>query len=238
MWDGMAGLKLCGLVPVLVAGALVGGCARPAADMPRGQAAYAIMPAPVGDTVRDYKIGPLDTISITVFQEPDLTLQNVQVDAGGNILLPLIGGVQAAGKNTVELSRLIADKLRLNYLVNPQVSVIVSASVSQKVTVDGSVTQPGVYAIQGRTTLVDAVAMARGTTRVAKLDQVIVFREIAGRPAVARFNLSDIRMGKQPNPEVLGNDLVVVGFSNVKGVYRDFMAAAPLTASFIYAIGR
>lgn len=235
----MAGLRLWAAAPVLAAVAtLLSGCARPAADIPRGQAAYAIMPAPVGDTVRDYKIGPLDTISITVFQEPDLTLQNVQVDAGGNILLPLIGGVQAAGKNTAELSKYIADKLRVRYLVNPQVSVIVSASVSQKVTVDGSVTQPGVYAIQGRTTLVDAVAMARGTTRVAKLDQVIVFRDINGRPAVARFNLTDIRMGKQPNPEVLGNDLVVVGFSNVKGVYRDFLASSPLVASFIYAVGR
>ena len=65
-----------------------------------------------------------------------------------------------------------------------------------------------------------------------------MFRDINGRPAAARFNVADIRLGKQPNPEILGNDTVVVGFSNLKGVYRDILAASPLVASFSYLIRR
>lgn len=228
-----------GIAAVLVPAMLLAACAKPTVGIPAGTDAYAVMPAPAaGNMIRDYRIGPFDTINITVFQEPDLTLQNVQVDAGGAILLPLIGQVQAGGKTSSALSADIADRLRARFLVNPQVSVIVATSVSQKVTVDGSVTQPGVYAIQGRTTLIDAIAMARGTTRVAALTQVLVFRDIDGRPAAARFNIADIRKGRQPNPEILGNDVVVVGFSGVKGFYRDFVSVAPLTASFIYLVKR
>ena len=102
----------------------------------------------------------------------------------------------------------------------------------QKVTVDGSVTEPGVYAIQGRTTLLDALAMAKGTTRVAALDQVLIFREENGENMVARFNVQAIRHGEAPNPEIQGNDIIVVGFSNLKGFYRDVLTMAPLLAAF------
>ena len=131
----------------------------------------------------------------------------------------------------------IAAKLG-RYIVRPQVAVSVVNAVSQKVTVDGSVEQPGVYAIQGRTTLIDALAMARGTSRVAALEEVIVFREIDGRPAAARFNIKEIRMGRQPNTEILGNDTVVVGFSNIKGVYRDLVGSSALLSSFVYLAAR
>lgn len=226
-WRGPL-LLLCGLTA----------CTRPNESIPVGEAAYQVMPAAApGDIPREYRIGALDTITISVFQEADLSLPNVAVDASGFILLPLIGNIRAAGLTTTELSQAIADKLD-HFLVRPQVSVTVVTSVSQKVTVDGSVEQPGVYAIQGKTTLIDALAMARGTNRTAALAEVIVFRDINGRPAAARFNVSDIRAGRQPNPEILGNDIVVVGFSNVKGVYRDLVAASPLIASFTYLISR
>ena len=229
---GLSGRLLLGLCLGLAA------CTRPNPTIPVGAAAYAVMPPPAPGTVRrEYRIGPLDTITITVFQEPDLSPANVVVDASGNVLLPLIGAVRAADLTSAELSQAIAAKLD-RFLVSPQVSVSVVNAVSQKVTVDGSVEQPGVYAIQGRTTLIDALAMARGTNRVAALDQVIVFREIDGRMAAARFNIKDIRMGLQVNPEILGSDTVVVGFSNVKGVYRDIVAASPLVASFSYLITR
>ena len=235
----MLGCRPGWVVSISLALLALAGCARPAKEIPTKGAAYALMPVPAPNNVpREYRIGPLDLINITVFQEPDLTLQNVQVDTGGSVILPLIGKVQAGGRTSSELSRDIAARLQASYLVNPQVSVIVATSVSQKVTVDGSVGQPGVYAIQGRTTLIDALAMARGTTRVASLNQILIFRDIDGRPAAARFNIARIRMGKEPNPEILGNDVVVVGFSNVKGVYRDFLAASALTSAFVYAVGR
>lgn len=216
----------------------IGACAKPNAAIPTGAAAYQVIPptAPAG-TTREYRIGAGDTLNVTVFQEPDLSVRELAVDASGDIALPLVGTVRATGLTAGELSRTLAARLDA-FLIRPQVSVSVATAVSQKVTVDGSVEQPGIYPIQGRTTLIDALALARGTTRVAALDEVVVFREIDGRMAAARFNVGEIRAGRQPNPEILGRDLVVVGFSNLKGFYRDAIASAGLLGSFTYLIAR
>lgn len=215
----------------LVANFLLAGCTR--TDLPRGDLAYRHFPSPSSEGEgRDYRIGPLDAINITVFQEPDLTLQNVQVDAGGRVLLPLIGSIQASGKTSSELSREIASRLEERFLKDPQVSVIVASSVAQKVVVEGSVTESGVYEIKGRTTLLEALAMAKGTTRVSALNQVVVFRTIDGQRMGALFDVGKIQRGQAEDPEILGNDTVVVGFSYLKGAWRDILTAAPVIAAF------
>lgn len=202
-------------------------------NLPSGPEAYASFPAPDPQQVAtDYRIGSLDKININVFQEPELSLQNVQVDAGGNVLLPLIGSVTAVGKTTSELSKEIAERLDSRFLVDPQVSVIVASSVSQKVTVEGSVTEPGVYEVRGQTTLLEALAMAKGPSRVAALNQVAVFRTIDGQRMGALFDLRAIRRGEVADPEIRGNDTVVVGLSNVKAVWRDALTALPALAVF------
>ena len=219
----------------LAAMLLVAGCSH-APVLPGGQAAYNSFPAPSADhPADDYTIGPLDTLAVTVFQEPDLSQPAVQVDASGNVLLPLIGQVKADEKTSTQLGNEIATKLAAKYLTNPQVSVIVTQSVSQHVTVDGSVAEPGVYAIQGRTTLLDALAMAKGTNRVAALDQVAVFRLVNGERIGGIFDVSKINRGLAPDPEIKGADTIVVGFSNVKAAWRDILTAAPLLSAFSYA---
>lgn len=218
---------------LLLSAVLLSACESALPNLPQGKAAYAAFPAPQGDlAIRNYAIGPLDTIAITVFQEPDLTLKDVQVDAAGNVLLPLIGDVRAAGLTSTQLAQEIGLRLRRGYLSSPQVSVIIQESVSQKVTVEGSVTDPGVYEIKGRTTLLDALAMAKGPSRVARLREVIVFREIAGKQSGAMFDVSAIRRGDMENPEILGNDTVVVGLSHIKAAWRDILTASPLVAAF------
>ncbi len=175
---------------------------------------------------------------MNVFQEADLSTAAVQVDASGRVLLPLIGQMDADGKTSTELASQIADKLRAKYLTDPQVSVIVSDSVSQHVTLNGAVTEPGVYAIKGRTTLLDALAMAKGTSRVAALDQVAVFRIVNGKRVGGLFNVSKINRGEAPDPEILGEDTIVVGLSNVKAAWRDILTAAPLLTTFSYVATR
>jgi polysaccharide export outer membrane protein len=222
-------------VPYLI---LLSGCTHGSA-LPGGEAAYTSIPAPSTDRpVDDYKIGPLDTLSVTVFQEPDLSQTAVQVDASGNVLLPLIGQVKAEDKTSTQFANEIGVKLGAKYLTNPQVSVIVTQSVSQHVTVNGSVTEPGVYAIQGRTTLLDALAMAKGTSRVAALDQVAVFRMVDGKRIGGVFNVDRINRGLAPDPELKGDDTIVVGMSNVKAAWRDVLTAAPLLTAFSYATTR
>jgi polysaccharide export outer membrane protein len=213
---------------------LLSACAH-GSSLPGGEAAYAhFAESGAGHQTDDYRIGPLDTLSVTVFQEADLSSAGAQVDASGNVLLPLIGQVQAEGKTSTQLANEVASRLSEKYLTDPQVSVIVTDSVSQHVTLDGSVTEPGVYAIKGRTSLLDALAMAKGTSRVAALNQVAVFRMVNGQRVGGLFNVDKIRRGLAPDPEIKGQDTIVVGLSNVKAAWRDLLTAAPLLTTFSY----
>lgn len=186
----------------------------------------------------EYRIGPLDELSITVFQEEDLSLKEVPVDAGGNILFPLIGLVEANGKTSREVAAVITQKLALRYLVDPQVLVNVTKSASQVVTVEGQVIEPGRFEIAGQMTLLTAVASAKGPTPTARLNEVIVFRNIGGQRYAARFDLPAIRSGRADDPLILGNDIVVVGVSHSKAVFRDVLTALPGLGTIFIALNQ
>lgn len=181
-----------------------------------------------------YQIGASDLLKITVFQVPDLSFDEIRVDASGSIEMPLIGSVQAAGRSPAELSRVIRDRLGARYLQNPQVTVIVAEAVSEKITVDGAVTKPGVYVMRGRTSLLQAVAMAEGPTRVADLESVAVFRTVGERRMVAVFDLKAIRNGEADDPIVYGDDVVIVDTSRLSAAMRDAIALMPAIAAFRY----
>jgi polysaccharide export outer membrane protein len=202
-------------------------------NLPNGAQAYNIIPVADPDRAKeDYRIGPLDALDVTVFQEPELSAKAVKVDAFGNVELPLVGMVAAGGKTANQLSREITARLSQKYLRDPQVSVVVSAPVAQKVVVQGEVVQPGVYQIEGPTTLLAALALAKGETRVASLNEVVVFRTVNGQRMGAVFDINSIRSGTSKDPEIVSNDLVVVGYSRAKSIWRDILSAAPLLNVF------
>lgn len=218
---------------IVLAVASLGGCFSPAEELPRGAAAYDLVPpASYQQDLSVYRIGVQDVISVRVFQEPDLSFDEVQVDASGTINFPLIGQLQAAGRTPVELSNDIEAGLGTRFIRSPQVVVGVVQSAALRIVVEGQVTEPGVYEIAGNSSLIEAIARAKGPTRVASLDEIIVFREIDGQRMGAVFNLQDIREGRAADPRILGGDRIVVGFSGVKGAYRDFLQAAPLLNAF------
>jgi polysaccharide export outer membrane protein len=169
---------------------------------------------------------------VNVFQEDDLAVDKGVVDPSGNLSMPLLGSVPAAGKTTSELAAEIADRLSPTYLKHPKVSVTLDTSALLRVTVEGEVGQPGVFPITGPTTLIQAIALARGTTRTAKLGQVVIFRTVNGQRMAARFDLREIRAARAPDPQVLPDDIVVVGFSNARGVWQDFLSALPVLNIF------
>ena len=188
--------------------------------------AHAVLPPPdssSGLAQQGYRIGPLDELDVVVFQEKDMS-QTVDVDASGRINLPLIGALIAAGKTPDQLAKEIAQKLGEKYLQSPQVAVLVKKATSQKVIVDGQVGQPGVYPLTGRTTLLQAIALARGADPYADLKHVTVFRFVNNQRYSEVFNLDAIRRAKSPDPEIFGNDVVVVERSGVKSAIRDFVA--------------
>ena len=211
------------------------GCAssHATADLPRGAMAYNVIPlASASRAPEDYRVGPLDTLDITVFQEPELSSKAVPVDAFGNVNLPLIGEVAAAGKTASQLSQEVAAKLGEKYLQRPQVSVVVSKPVAQKVVVQGEVVQPGVYEIQGPTTLLGALSLAKGETQLASLNEVVVFRTVGGQRMGAVFDVASIRTGQADDPEIRSNDLVVVGYSSARRVWKNILSSIPVLNIF------
>ncbi|WP_332639699.1 polysaccharide biosynthesis/export family protein [Brevundimonas sp.] len=179
-----------------------------------------------------YRIGATDLLKITVFQVPDLSFEELRVDASGQIEMPLIGSLVAAGRTPSELAQEISQRLQVRYLQDPRVSVTVSEAASQKITIDGAVSKPGVYVMRGRTTLLQAIAMAEGPSMVADLESVAVFRSVDSRRMVAVFDLKAIRNGEAEDPVVRGDDVVVVDTSRLNAAMREVLAALPGLAVF------
>jgi polysaccharide export outer membrane protein len=188
----------------------------------------------VATPTAEYRIGVGDKLSVRVFQVADLSFEELVVDTSGNINLPLIGAVRGAGRTAGEMSTDIASRLAARYLRDPQVTVTIMEAASQKITVDGAVTKPGVYEMRGSTSLLQAIAMAEGPTRVADLTKVAVFRSIDGRRSVAVFDLSAIRQGRSSDPQVLGDDVIVVDTSRLNSALREVVGALPAFSAFAY----
>ncbi|HEY3916641.1 MAG TPA: polysaccharide biosynthesis/export family protein [Stellaceae bacterium] len=177
----------------------------------------------------DYVIGPDDTVSVDVFGVPALS-GTVQVDSEGKVLLPLLGEVPAAGRSVGQLSKQIAAAYGASYVRDPKVTVSVKDSASQKVTVDGAVLQPGIYPITTRTTLMQAIALAKGPDPKLASDKVAIFRSVGQQRSEAVFDLGEIRDGKSMDPQVQPNDVVVVDTSGMRRFLQDISPIAPFAA--------
>ena len=179
--------------------------------------------APITGPASDYRIGLFDKLTVTVFGVKDLEADSIQVDAVGQIQLPLIGTVHAQGRTVRELSDEIAKRLDEHYLRDAQVSVVVADSANQKITVEGAVTDPGVFQIPGRMSLLQAMAMAKGPTNRANLKNVAIYRQVDGKRERLLFNCEQIRTGAAEDPEMLGNDVVVVSESGKLAFFREMV---------------
>jgi len=182
-------------------------------------------------------IGPLDTIQVDVFNVPELS-REMQVDASGRIAMPLIGTVDARGKTATELADAIEAALRDRYIRNPDVTVNIKSSVSQVVTIDGQVVEPGLYPVTNQLTLVRAIASAKGLTEFAKIDDVVILRTVNGHKMAGLYNLSAIRRGGYDDPPIYANDVIVVGDSSQRRLFRDLISVSPLLSAPLIALVR
>ncbi len=193
----------------------------PAADPPAPVIAEQAAP-------EDYVIGPLDKLSVKVFKVPDLSSDDVVVDAAGDISIPLIGDVHAAGKTSGALARDIADKLAVTYLQSPQVAVVVEDSASRKVTVEGDVKAAGVFSMKGQITMMQAIAMAGGLGDTANIHRIALIRQVNGERHVAIYDYQAIRSAKVGDPIIKGDDVIVVDSSSSRLAFKQLLQAAPL----------
>lgn len=179
----------------------------------------------------DYKIAPMDKLGIRVFKMDDLS-GDYDVDLAGNISMPLIGQVQAVNLTTAQLDDVLTQKLGAKYLEHPDISVAIKQSTAHVVTVDGAVNQGGSFPVAGPVSLIQAVAMARGTTEDANARRVAVFRTVGGQRQAAAFDLTSIRRGQAPDPQIYPGDIIVVDGSSVKAKQRQLLQTIPLLAIF------
>jgi len=199
------------------------------------------LPAPSREDLtagdRPSLIGPLDTIQVDVFNVPDLG-REMQVDASGRISMPLAGTLEARGRTADELARAIETALRGRYVRNPEVTVNIKSSVSQVVTIDGQVVEPGLYPVTNQMTLLRAIASAKGLSEFAKQDDVVILRTVGGRKMAGLYNIDSIRRGAYDDPAVYANDIVMVGDSPQRRLFRDVVSVAPLLAAPLIAIAQ
>jgi polysaccharide export outer membrane protein len=146
--------------------------------------------------------------------------------------MPLIGDVQAAGRTPQELSEVLTAKLGAKYLEHPDISVAIKSSAGRNLTVDGSVAKAGAYPVLGAMTLIQAVALAGGTTDDANARRVAIFRTIDGKREAAAFDLTSIRHGEMPDPPVYAGDIIVVDGSKVKATERQILQSVPFLGLF------
>lgn len=186
-----------------------------------GMPAIAVTPVSV-EAPSDYLIGPQDLLKVEVFGVENLN-RSVRVNSRGQISLPLVGLVRAGGLTGEQLASDIAARLAKDYLQNPQVTIFIEEFTSQRATVVGSVKNPGVYPLKGRTTLLQVVAGAGGTTSVATGTAAVLRSESDGTRKMLQYDLDAIRDGEAPDPEVLGEDVVHVETSGVKATAKEIM---------------
>jgi polysaccharide export outer membrane protein len=152
----------------------------------------------------DYKIGPQDVLTVTVFGEPDLS-GKYTVEQDGTFTFPLVGRVKAGGVTMrefeLELKKLLTD----GFLKNPSVSIVMETYRSQRILVMGEVRAPGEYLLTGDMTLLAALARAGGTSPAASREAIIVrsARRVAtsgdggaaGDAEIIRVDLAELQGG-------------------------------------------
>jgi polysaccharide biosynthesis/export protein len=137
-------------------------------------------PSAPAATSQEYRIGPEDVLSINVFEAQELN-REVRVSVSGEISLPLLGSVRAAGLTPRELEFLLQELLHRTYMKDPHVSVFVREMQSHPVSVMGAVRRPGVFQIRGSKTLLEVLSLAEGLADDAG-ETVIILRGAASSP--------------------------------------------------------
>ena len=130
-------------------------------------------------------------MQVKVYQEDDLE-SKLRISRDGTTTFPLIGVINLGGKTVEQAAALIRDELAKDYLVNPQVTVTILEYAKRRFTVLGQVQKPGSYEIPNEesVSLLEAIAIAGGYTRLANRANVIVTRSVAGRKTALSLDVN------------------------------------------------
>ena len=160
-----------------------------------------------------------DLIEVNVYGMDKLS-RTVQVDSAGNISLPLVNAVRAAGESLSGLERNVTAAYG-RYLQSPSVTLSLKDSPARRVTVDGQVVRPGNYSVNERSTLSEAIADAGGVNNIGDQAKIFVYRNVDGRRYVANYSMADIRANARPVPRIYGRDTVIVFSSTARVAWQN-----------------
>ncbi|SEU38487.1 polysaccharide biosynthesis/export family protein [Stigmatella erecta] len=153
-------------------------------------------------------LGAGDVVEVRVFQEPDHSGIWL-VSPEGTIDYPLCGKVELAGRT----SSTAADALRgclARYLRNPQVAVLIREYNSKKIFVFGEVQKPGTFPYEGEMTIIQAITVAGGFTKLAAKNSTNVTRLVEGQERKIRVPVEDIGVGREKNFLLQPGDIIFV----------------------------
>jgi polysaccharide export outer membrane protein len=162
-----------------------------------------------------------DLLDVTVYDAPELT-QEIRVESDGNVRLALIGPTKVAGMTAQQAGESIARELTAhNFLLSPQVNVLIKEFATQGVSVTGEVQHPGVYPALGSRTLLDVVSMAGGLTSIADTRITIKHRSGAEESLSVKLTNDNAQTSLDNNVQVYPGDLIVVPRAGIVYVLGD-----------------
>ena len=170
-------------------------------------------PAPTSKPAADagYLIGTEDVLAINVWHEAEMS-RAVPVRPDGKISLPLAGEFQAAGLTPGQLEDAIRTKLQ-TLMQNPQVTVMVQEVRSQRFSIMGEVNRPGAYPLNGKMSVLEAIAAAGGLRDFAKTKKMYILRRTSdGSTTRVKVDYKGLVEGKVDDPAMTlqPRDTVVV----------------------------
>jgi len=218
-------MRLCFLSALLLLSGCAGTPEKADVEAPVAEtAARPVIPA-MGSAPREYTVSVGDTLSILVYNHPDLT-QKILVSPSGKITFPFVGDVQASGRTLSEIRDDISGKLGNGYIPNPQVAVNFDTVSGRKIYVLGEVKNPRLLRVKDETDVVDAITQAGGFTQDANRSAVLLIRRTReGKAFMDAFNVSDFlsKSDLTQNPPLMRDDIVFVPPSKIASVERFFM---------------
>ncbi len=155
------------------------------------------------------QLGRGDIIEVKVFMEPDLA-GVYPVGGDGAIVFPMIGKVLVAERDAQEVAQDIRDRLAKGFLNDPQVTVFIRERTSQKVYVLGQVEKAGTFGFRVGMSVIEAITVAGGFTKLAATNRVRVTRVVSNAEQVYEVPAGEIGQGKAPNFQLEPGDIVYV----------------------------
>ncbi|HYP26957.1 MAG TPA: polysaccharide biosynthesis/export family protein [Blastocatellia bacterium] len=160
-----------------------------------------------------YKIGPSDEIAIRIVNQPDYSLERVEVSPVGRIFHPLLGEVEVVGLTVPRLKQKLLTDLS-QYIIDPNISVSLIKANSAKIGVLGDINRPGILVMSGPMTVLDAISASGGVSSLGSQSNITLVRQVGGgQMRTMKVNVKRILEGKaspEENVRLQAGDTLIV----------------------------